>query len=170
VRRSEGDALPRRPSAIAAIAALAAVLAVDALISARPWPLPVIGVLDEIAHLLTAWLVLSAVLPARGRPLLPWALVGVVLVDVDHVPLYAWGVGAATDGGRPVTHSVGTVVLLMALSRAGRRLRTPASGFALGVLLHLLRDLFTGPGVPLLWPVIGTSVLMPYPAYAAVLG
>jgi membrane-bound metal-dependent hydrolase YbcI (DUF457 family) len=39
---------------------------------------------------------------------------------------------------------------------------------AVGLLFHLVRDLATGPGVPLLWP-FGHPVLMPYSVYVVVL-
>ena len=152
---------------LSAVAALGVVLAVDAVLAAGQRPIVVVGLLDEPAHLLTAWLVLAALLPDRHGDLLPWALLGAVVIDVDHVPLYLWGVGAA-DGGRPVTHSLSTVVLLLVLS-TGRRLRTPVLGLALGVPLHLTRDLFTGPGVPLFWPTSDANLLLPYPVYAGLL-
>jgi inner membrane protein len=50
------------------------------------------------------------------------------------------------------------------------RLRAALSGLALGVGLHLVRDLATGPGVPLWWPVEDDGVLVPYAWYALVLG
>jgi inner membrane protein len=90
------------------------------------------------------------------------------LIDLDHVPFYLWGALLADPNGRPVTHSLATVVVLLALS-AVRRLRVPALGLALGVLLHLARDLATGPGVPLLWPLVDRSVLLPYAGYAVAL-
>ncbi len=157
-----------RARRLSAVVSLAVVLTVDVVLTARPWPLCIVGLLDETAHLLTAWLFLAALLPERHRDLLPWALLGAVVIDLDHLPLYAWDVGAATDTGRPVTHSLSTVVLLLVLS-AGRRLRTPLRGLALGVLLHLTRDLFTGPGVPLLWPASGASLLAPHPVYVVLL-
>ncbi|RFU22371.1 hypothetical protein [Geodermatophilus marinus] len=124
---------------LTAVAALAVVLTLDTVAAARPWPLVVVGVLDEPAHLLTAWLLLTALLPERHRDLFPWALLAAVLIDLDHVPLYLWGVGAVTEFGRPVTHSLSLVVVLLALSWTGRRLRTPLGGLALGVLVHLAR-------------------------------
>ncbi|HYO35280.1 MAG TPA: metal-dependent hydrolase [Geodermatophilus sp.] len=155
---------------LSAVAALGVVLAVDAVLATGQWPVVVVGLLDEPAHLLTAWLVLAALLPDRHGDLLPWALLGAVVIDVDHVPLYLWGVGTATGSGRPITHSLATVVALLALSRVSRGLRMPLCGLAVGLLLHLVRDLATGPGVPLLWPLTGTGVLVPYAGYAALLG
>jgi inner membrane protein len=132
------------------------------------WPILLEGPRDEASHLLTAWIILAAVLPWRGR-FGVWALVGSVVIDLDHIPLYVWGIGASTDGGRPVTHSLGTVFVLLALAGSTRRLRSPLLGLGLGVALHLVRDVATGPGVPLLWPVNSVNVLVPYPFYGVLL-
>lgn len=95
---------------------------------------------------------------------LPVVLAAAVLVDLDHVPLYAGVPGVAAAGGRPLTHGLLTVAVLLLLGR-----RLPAARWAaLGVCLHLLRDLATGPGVPLLWP-LDLVVRVPWAAYAVVL-
>jgi inner membrane protein len=127
-----------------------------------------VALLDEPAHLLTAWLLLS-VLPLRRRVPWPWALVGAVAIDVDHVPLYLWHVGTATENGRPVTHGLLTLLALAAAALGVRRLRVPLLGLVCGVALHLVRDLGTGPGVPLVWPLSDASVLVPYAWYVALL-
>jgi inner membrane protein len=149
------------------LAALAVVVCLDAVAQARDWPLPLLGLLDEPAHLATAWILLAAVLPLRRSGLVPWALAGAVLIDLDHVPLYLWGVLADANGGRPVTHCLATAALLAVAGLVLTRLRTPLLGLALGVVLHLVRDLGTGPGVPLLEPFSSTVVLVPYAAYLA---
>ena len=143
--------------------AVACILTLDLVASAGPWPIAVVGLLDEPAHLLTAWLGLAA---AGARRIQPWALVGAVAIDVDHVPLYLWGGLVAGPGGRPVVHSLVTVVALAAGGLAVPRWRTVATGLAAGVLLHLTRDVATGPGIPALWPLDGRSVLLPYEVYA----
>jgi inner membrane protein len=165
---------PARRMAVAALplAALALVVLLDAVSDATDPPLPVLGLLDEPAHLATAWIFLATFLSVRARRLLPWALAGSVLIDLDHVPLYLWNALAAAPGARPVTHSLLTVaVLAVAGAVAGprSRLRVPLLGLALGVALHLVRDLGTGPGVPLLWPAGPAKVLVPYAAYLLVL-
>ncbi len=125
------------------------------------------GVLDEPAHLLTAWLVLRALRPRLGDwPVARWALAGAVLIDVDHLPLYLTGGEFAVDGGRPPTHSL-VLALLLTLGGVRRTWRGAALGLALGVVLHVARDLATGPGVPLLWPVGAGNWSVPYPAYLA---
>jgi inner membrane protein len=154
---------------VSAVAALVAILALDAIARAREWPLVVVGLLDEPAHLLTAWLLLAAVLPGRYRRLRRWALLGAVLIDVDHVPLFLWDVGAATAFGRPVTHSLALALVLLTLSWPRTRVQTPLRGLAVGVALHLVRDVATGPGLSLLWPVTSEGVLVAYSLYAALL-
>jgi inner membrane protein len=57
------------------------------------------------------------------------------------------------------------MVLLAALALP-RRTRWLLLGAAAGVLLHLLRDVATGPGVPLLWPLSDASARVPYWTYA----
>ncbi len=150
-------------------AALAGVLLLDLVRTARDWPLPVLGVLDEPAHLLTAWLVL-ATFSARTTALrlLPWVLAGAVLLDLDHVPVFLGLDVSATPSGRPVTHSLVTVAALLVAAAAVRRWRLPLTGLAVGTATQLLRDLCTGPGVPLFWP-LGADVRLDYLAYVLVL-
>jgi inner membrane protein len=152
---------------VGAFAALAAVLGLDLLLAARRWPVPIEAVLDEPAHLLTAGLLALAAGVRSGR-VLAWALAGAVLIDLDHVPLYL-GAEVTTDGGRPISHSVTTVLLLLAAAGAWRAQRTRLAALALGVVLHVVRDLATGPGVPLLWPLLPGSVQVPYAAYLGLL-
>ena len=142
-------------------ALLALVLLLDVGVAADP-PLLLLGLLDEPAHLATAGLALL-VLGVRGLPAL-LALAGSVGIDADHVPLYLGVPHVEAAGGRPLTHSLLTLAVLGALSLRWPHLRW----VALGVALHLLRDAFTGPGVPLLWP-LDVVVLLPYAPYAVLL-
>jgi inner membrane protein len=153
------------------LGALALIYGLDAVAQSRPWPLLVVGLLDEPAHLATAWIILTALLPARTSAIRPWALVGAVSIDLDHVPLYLWGALADADGGRPVTHSLVTVVVVaMAGAALPNRLRIPLVGLAVGVLMHLVRDVATGPGVPALWPIDPSVLLLPYADYLVFAG
>jgi inner membrane protein len=163
-----GSRSRRIVAAVASVLAVLCIVGLDRIAAARSWPIPVIGLLDEPAHLLTAWLVLNAVTRARTRSW-PWVLLGVVAIDVDHVPLYLLGGPIAVGGGRPVTHSLITVLVLLVVAVAVRRARAATGGLAAGVLLHLLRDVATGPGVPVWWPVQPDSVLLPYRLYLFVL-
>lgn len=161
----------RLPSAAAPAAAVATVAVLDLVRTARDWPLPAVAVLDESAHLLTAWLAAAAVLgPGTPWRVLRWVLAGAVLLDLDHVPLYlGLDVTAGPSGGRPVTHSLATVAVLLAGAASMRRFRVPLAGLAAGVATQLWRDLSTGPGVPLAWPVLPDDVRLPHTAYAAAL-
>jgi inner membrane protein len=145
--------------------AVAGIALLDAAARSRPWPVPIAGALDEPAHLATAWLVLCAVAP---RDVPPWfwrtALVAAVAIDVDHVAMYATGGRFAVDGGRPPTHCLALVVLTAAVGLLGPRARW-ALGAAAGMLLHFVRDVATGPGVALLWPVSDTAVEVPHAVY-----
>jgi inner membrane protein len=153
--------------AAAPAAALAAVGSLDLLLAARSWSTPVVGLLDEPAHLLTAWLLLTAA--GVRRQVLVWALVGSVLIDVDHVPLYAGAEVTTGGGGRPVSHSLLTLLVLLALAAAWRSQRLRLVGLTAGVGLHLVRDVALGPGVPVLWPLLRESVRVPYALYLGLL-
>jgi inner membrane protein len=164
---------PRGRALLGPVLALAAVCLLDAVHFARHWPVPVVGLLDEPAHVLTTWLCLTAV-AYRLRPtwsrVLPWALVASVVIDLDHLPVYLWSAPIALPGSRPVTHSLAAVAVLLAVAAATRRrVRTAALGLAVGVTLHLVRDVATGPGIPLLWPVDPSDVQLPYGLYLAAL-
>ena len=89
-------------------------------------------------------------------------------IDIDHVPLYTFAPGFDV-GGRPPTHSLLTVLVLAGVAVLIPAVRTPFAGLALGVCLHFVRDVATGPGVPLLWPLHDSAVRVPYAAYLAVL-
>jgi inner membrane protein len=150
------------------VAIMLGIAALDAVAGLRSWPLAVAGLLDEPAHLGTAWLALAAVAARRSSTwLYTPALVASVAIDVDHIPLYLTGDAFAVNGGRPPTHSLGPVLLLLALGSTGPRMRW-ALGAAVGVLLHFARDVASGPGVPLLWPLTDASARVPYGAYLAV--
>jgi inner membrane protein len=162
------------PSTIALPALLAGVVfACDTLLP-HAQGIAAIAALDEPAHLATAALALLAAVPwerlSRTWSLHLVVLASAVLIDVDHVPLYL-GLSSIAPGGRPVTHSLATPLLLLAASTMLRRRSGPAvAAAAVGICLHLVRDLATGPGVSLFWPLTTTSVLLPYPAYAATVG
>lgn len=158
------------PGPLLAPLALAALVALDGALAARPWPTVVEGLLDEPAHLLTAGLLLQAFAPRMERPFLAGALCGAVLIDLDHIPLYLWPDHVTPGGGRPVTHSLATVLSLLAVALlASGRPRAVLAGGAGGVTLHLLRDLASEPGVPLVWPVTSSGVQLPYRVLLAVL-
>jgi inner membrane protein len=169
--RAAVPAWPRHPLAVSAccLAALAVIGLLDATMSLRRWPVPVVGALDEPAHLMTAGLLIAAFLPWRARTVVPWMLAGSVLIDLDHIPFYLWNALAIDGAGRPVTHSLALVLLLALLGAAASRLRRALLGLAAGVAMHLFRDLGTGPGVPLWWPLGWGSQQIPYAVYLGLL-
>ncbi len=138
------------------------VLVLDAVTALTDPPLSLLGLLDEPAHLATAGLALLAAGVVDRRAL--WVLAGSVGIDADHVPLYLGVPHVEAAGGRPFTHCLLTVVVLLLAGLRWPVLRLLAAG----VGLHLVRDVATGPGVPLLWPH-DVAVLLPYALYAAAL-
>lgn len=157
------------------LAMLSGIIAVDVLLQVTNPARVMLGLLDETAHLATCALLSSAVALALGRtpraPFMLAALVGSVLVDVDHVPNDLLDSDVITAGTtRPYTHSLSTVVTLLVTAAVLRRDvgRRAAAGAATGVLLHLWRDLATG-GVPLLWPATDHTVTIHQIAYLGTL-
>lgn len=125
------------------------------------------GPLDEIAHFLTALLLLQ-LLPARPRARFAGpALFASVAIDVDHIPQYLGHRFLTIGTARPYGHSLLTVVVLLALALALSRHRRICTGLALGVLLHFIRDLGEGgsSAVSLLWPLSDHGFAYPHAAY-----
>ena len=149
-----------------------AIAADDAVRASRPWGVAAVAMLDEPAHLATAAvIVLSGAQTWRRRHDVTFRralFAAAVLIDLDHVPLYA-GVRAFDAGSRPPTHSLASVVALLAASVIDRRRSSLWRGCGAGVALHLVRDIATGPGVPLVWPISAAPVRVPYVAYLAAL-
>jgi hypothetical protein len=102
---------------------------------------PVVGLLDETAHL-----ALGLLLARRRRWRDARALVaGSLLIDADHAPSELGHEWLRHGGhGRPYPHALVTVGLVATMSRAA----------ALALAVHLARDLTdTDSGVRLLWPL-----------------
>jgi inner membrane protein len=128
------------------------------------------GPLDELAHLLTTLLFFWALGPrARERFLVP-ALIASVAIDLDHVPGRP-GVNWLTAGTpRPYTHSVLTIAIVLASAYVLRRRRDLLLGVAIGLAIHLWRDMGEGDsGVSLLWPISKHSFQYPHGAFVAVM-
>jgi inner membrane protein len=132
------------------------------------------GLVDEPAHLATCALALLA-LAFVGMPLsrrfAVAALAASTAIDLDHLPHYLGShllMGPSLP--RPYTHSLLLVCLLLAVAAALRSdARGVALGLSFGVAAHLFRDLATGPGVSLFWPLSAAAVTIPYAVYAAAL-
>lgn len=133
------------------------------------------GLVDEPAHLATCAIAILALAALSGsRPpgrFVAAALISSVAIDLDHVPSYLGTHFLTGSLPRPYSHGVLLVAvpLLLGWATSRRGLRQLLFGIAFGVSAHLLRDLATGPGVGLLWPLVGTAIEIPYPAYAAAL-
>ena len=128
--------------------------------------------LDETAHFLTALLPLQAVPAApRARIAVP-ALVATVAIDIDHIPQYLGHDFFTVGTPRPYTHSLLTLLALVALGFEVRRHRTLFLALALGVTLHFFRDLAegrNGSGVVLLWPLSDHGYSYPHATYLALM-
>ncbi|HEU5063719.1 MAG TPA: glycosyl hydrolase [Solirubrobacterales bacterium] len=131
------------------------------------------GLVDEPAHLTTCAIALLAAAALLGRWLpasfVAAALFASVAIDLDHLPGYLGWDGLIGQGPRPYSHSLLPVLALLGFGfLVPRRYRTAMFGFAFGLSAHLLRDLATGPGVSLLWP-LPDVVAVPYGLFAALL-
>lgn len=133
------------------------------------------GLLDEPAHLATCAIALLAVAGLTGSLPPPRfvaaASIASVAIDLDHLPGYLGAHFLTGSLPRPYTHGALLVVALLLLGRATSRrdLRQILFGVAFGVSTHLLRDLATGPGVGLLWPLYEAPIEIPYLVYAGAL-
>jgi inner membrane protein len=131
-------------------------------------------IFDWPAHLATCLLLLMGLAAAMRSPrpaiFAAGALVATIAIDVDHIPKYLGWHGLTAGEPRPFPHSlllVAALILIAGLCRG--RAREATLGAAFGVGAHLLRDLATGPGVPLLWPLSSAAVTLPYAVFALVL-
>ena len=156
------------------LGALGVIAAVDGAIALLDPPLLVVGLLDWPAHLATT-LLLALALPRRLLPeaLLLGAFLASLAIDLDHLPLLLGSDLLTGDLVRPYTHALWALLLTVAVALALRRGRpgagVVATGVALGLASHFARDLATGPGLNLLWPVVDAVVRVPWLVYLGVL-
>jgi inner membrane protein len=151
-----------RPRGAAALGCLATIALADGVIRRRKPRWILIGFLDHPAHAATAGLMLLNAAP-RSRDWTLGFMAGSLLPDVDHIPLALRPEHPNGDDPRPLSHCLAAVApLAMAgLATGSERLR----GAAAGCLAHFVRDLATGPGAPLLWPLTSRELRVPYPLY-----
>jgi inner membrane protein len=124
------------------------------------------GPLDEIAHLLTAALVLAALRGVVDRRFAVGLLVASVLIDLDHVPGLVGLDWIRRGTNRPYTHSLLMIAVagLAAIARARATVAVAGSD---------ARDWDTsGPdlaesesGAPLTWPLSLRSFTLPHWTY-----
>jgi len=126
--------------------------------------------LDEIAHLLTTFLVLWAIGGILWERMLTPALIASVAIDLDHIPA-RFGADFLTAGTpRPYTHSLLTIVVVVAGASLWRRRREALVGVAVGLVIHFWRDMAEpASGVSLLWPVTDHSFSLPHASYLLIM-
>lgn len=127
-------------------------------------------VCDETAHFLTTLLLLWAIGGVAWRRWLVPALIASVAIDLDHLPAHL-GYRFLTEGTpRPYTHSLLTVLVLLLAAALWRRRRVLLVAVAVGVIIHLWRDMAEpGTGVAMLWPITDASWSFPQAAYLAIM-
>jgi inner membrane protein len=151
----------------AALAALVVVVVVVEGILALEPPTLFLGAADWTGHLATTAIIVAAIPRPLPRALIIGAFAG-ILIDLDHIPDLFADEGITDQTPRPVSHSLLTVLAIGGIAAAVRA-RVPrygdfAVGVAIGVPMHLVRDVFTGPGVALFWP-LDTVVEGPFLVY-----
>jgi membrane-bound metal-dependent hydrolase YbcI (DUF457 family) len=124
---------------------------------------PLVGLLDETAHLALGLLI------ARRRPAGETAgvLAGSMVLDLDHAPSELGHEWLRSGGrGRPYPHTAFAALAPAALAR-----RAFWRGAAIGLAAHLARDL-TDPttGVRLLWPLWRRELRVPRALYPLAVG
>lgn len=137
---------------------LALILGIDHWLLAGTHSLLATGIADETAHLATMVILLLAFPALRNIGFIVGCLVGSVVIDLDHIPLF-------------LGSDLLTIAIVLAVAAAARgRWRWVGLGVAVGLGAHFLRDLATSTaGVLLLWPISTTGYLLPYPLYVATL-
>ena len=127
------------------------------------------GPLDETAHLMTTLLILWALGPRICKRFMVPALIASVAIDADHIPGQLGATWLTAGTPRPYTHSLLTIVVVLAIAAVWRRRRDLVLGIAIGLALHFFRDLAEGDaGVSLLWPVSYHSFQYPHGVYVAI--
>ena len=150
-------------------AALLAIALIDRWLDEGPRTLPETGLGDETAHLLTALLLLAVLpgwLPTR---FLAGALVGSVVIDVDHLPLIMGSDLLTRETHRPLSHCLLSIIVAVGLAAVlPVPWRLVMLGLAFGFAAHFWRDLASSTaGVPLLWPWQTTGFRLSYGVYLA---
>lgn len=127
------------------------------------------GLADEIAHALTGYLLVSLLI-ILGVPLsLPAAVLGSVIIDLDHIPEVLGWIPPPDETTRFITHSMATVAMVAAIGLFDRKRRSVWFSVAVGITLHLIRDMATGT-VRFWWPISPDVHHVDYSLYAFVLG
>jgi hypothetical protein len=172
---SRGTAALSRPwllSSRMVVGCLAVIAVADFLIWRWKAPYAVEALLDEPAHAATGLVGLAAFGVSFEAPVVLAVLAGSLLIDLDHVP-HVFGSHILEQGiPRPYTHSLGAILVLVAVAwllRGRARRLVLIATLALG--LHFFRDTAEpgGPGVSLVWPLSDKTLTIGYVWYAAAL-
>lgn len=130
------------------------------------------SVIETLGHIVTVVLCL-AVLAAFGvrapARFAVGAVLGAMLIDLDHIPEWLGWSARTAESVRPVFHSVFTVVVIaLAVVWLPARWRTFGLGVVFGTLTHLARDIAMG-GIPLFWPLTDVAAAVPYGVYVGLM-
>jgi inner membrane protein len=123
------------------------------------------GLVDWTGHIATGIVLVALLRPPRRMAVA--IIVFSVILDLDHIPLELGSDVLTAGTPRPYTHSLLTVVVVLAI--AGLTRSQIALAAAIGIAGHLLRDLGTGDGVALLWPLSDDAMSIPFALYVGVL-
>ena len=130
--------------------------------------LAVHGLIDEMAHVLTATIVALAFRSLDVAVSLAWALIGGVILDSEHIlQLLGW-TDAIPGSSRGGGHSLLVVAIVLLVSVADGTHRIGWISLAVGMASHLFRDMATGT-VALLWPFDATPLSIRHDIYLATL-
>lgn len=126
------------------------------------------GMADEIAHLLTA-LVIVAAIRVAGIPV-NWiaAAIGAVVIDLEYLLLLQNITEALAGSQRGFAHTLGPALGMILLGLIVAPARTGLISLGIGMLTHLLRDSATA-SAPLLWPLRDRAFHLHYAAYLTIL-
>jgi inner membrane protein len=123
------------------------------------------GLVDWTGHVATGVVLVALLCPPRR--IAAAIIVFSVALDVDHIPLQLGSDFLTAGTPRPYTHSLLTILIVLAVAGATRS--QIALGAAIGLAGHLLRDLGTGDGIALLWPLSDAGATMPFALYVGIL-
>lgn len=105
-------------------------------------------------HLVSAWVIGLIINKKKKIPQIGWGLLllGGILPDIDFLP--DWFLG--TEIHRTFTHSILFMILAFVITYLilkRHNLQKQAIFISIGILIHILVDMVTMPGVQLLWPL-----------------
>jgi membrane-bound metal-dependent hydrolase YbcI (DUF457 family) len=162
----------RRPSAPLILIALLLLLIGDHLERSIGGEGVRAGLADELAHLMTGYIILAVAFRGASPKFAAGVLIGSVAIDADHIPQYLHHYFLTEGTQRPYTHSLLTVGVLLVIAGVGPKHWRPfVLGLVVGTIFHFARDLCeSNSGVPLLWPWSYYSYRGSHTVYLIVMG